>query len=83
MFDPQLCQLCGVSTDLRYGLVRWKDPMPGASFDSIWRCRDVVACRARLEAGGETWPVDDNTPVTIQAPVEETPAPTEGVDPWS
>lgn len=82
MFEQHVCQLCSTSTDLRFGLVRWKDPLPGASFDSIWRCRDVMACRARVEGTGEQWPVDDRTPVTAQALVEDGPA-AGGSDPWA
>ena len=51
-----LCDICGHrSLDVRPGLVAWKDPaQPYAAVD---RCEDVRACRARVEAAGDEWPV--------------------------
>ena len=50
------CAICGDrSLDVRPGLVAWIDPaQPYANID---RCTDTKACRARVEATGEEWPV--------------------------
>jgi len=61
-----LCDLCGTrSTDVRPGLVAWIDPaQPYAAVD---RCSDVAACRARVEAAGEPWPVREPERVPSEA----------------
>ena len=61
---PAICAICGDKTDVVFGLVRWRDPLPGAVFDSAWRCKDRDACRRRTEAIGDLWPVDDGTVAT-------------------
>lgn len=54
------CLLCGhESHDVRVGLVEWKDPVGSERFSSIPRCQNRRACRARLEAIGDEWPVWD------------------------
>lgn len=52
------CDICADrSIDVRPGLVAWIDPaQPYAAVD---RCSDEQACRARVEASGETWPVKE------------------------
>lgn len=50
------CLICGDPRDTRFALVRWKTE---PSYTVGRRCRDRAACRARLEAQGETWEVDD------------------------
>lgn len=58
-----LCDLCGErSLDVRPGLVAWRDPaQPYANVD---RCGDVEACKARVEAAGERWPVVEKEKVS-------------------
>ena len=53
-----LCDICGDrSLDVRAGLVAWRDlAQPYANVD---RCSDVAACKARVQASGEPWPVID------------------------
>jgi len=50
------CDICGDrSIDVRAGLVAWIDPaQPYANVD---RCTNQAACRRRVEASGELWPV--------------------------
>ncbi len=52
----KVCDICGDrSLDVRPGLVAWRDlAQPYAHVD---RCEDEAACRARVEAAGEEWPV--------------------------
>jgi hypothetical protein len=51
-----VCDICGDrSLDVRAGLVEWTDPaQPYANVD---RCTDQAACRKRVEARGDAWPV--------------------------
>jgi hypothetical protein len=51
-----VCDVCGYrGIDVRPGLVRWRDlAQPFASVD---RCEDRTACRQRVEARGDKWPV--------------------------
>lgn len=59
MSDERVCRLCGFTgtrPDVSKTLVSWKDPGDGNLFDAIERCRDRVACRARVELAGEAWP---------------------------
>lgn len=61
--DPELrtCRLCrSMSPDVRCLLVRIKRGR--TRFGSIERCRDSIACRARVETANRRWLVDDNTP---------------------
>lgn len=50
------CDLCGhIGSDVRAGLVAWRNlEQPYAHVD---RCTDTEACRSRVEASGETWPL--------------------------
>ena len=77
------CRLClHRSTDVQVGPIRWRDPLPGATFDAGPRCRDHVTCRERVEAFGDAWPVEDGTASTAAAPhppaEHEPPAPSPG-----
>jgi hypothetical protein len=48
------CELCNVtSDDVRPGIGWFLDE----SVQRIDRCRDHEACRQRVEASGETWPL--------------------------
>lgn len=62
---PAECALCGSTTGVSVGLVRYPDPPPfaGRPFESVPRCRDAIACRARVESRGEPWPIaEPDTP---------------------
>lgn len=64
------CLLCGAAGDVAVALVAWlePDPLHGKMFDSIPRCRDRQACRARVEAlpTDNVWLVRDNTVPTVR-----------------
>ncbi len=62
-FMPLTCDVCGDrSLDVRAGLVEWLAlAQPYAHVD---RCMDVAACRARVEAAGQSWPVRDPKPTS-------------------
>ena len=50
------CAICGHhSLDVRPGLVAWIDV--DSYYANVDRCTDQAACRARVEARGDTWPV--------------------------
>lgn len=68
---PAICAICGDRELVDFGLVRWRDPLPGAVFDSAWRCRDRMACRRRCEAIGDLWPIDDKTPPSTPTVFDE------------
>jgi hypothetical protein len=56
------CGLCGTwGPDVTTMLVEWAEPLNGRRWDTIDRCRDSVACRARAEAAGARWQVRDAT----------------------
>ena len=67
------CLLCGFEgPEIKVGLVAWLEPIEHRTFDSIPRCPDSQACRARVEARGDHWEVPDATRPTVQpVPVEE------------
>ena len=53
------CELCNATdTPIRHGLVAWRQPVFGR-YEDIDRCTDVEACRARVLAKGEPWPIED------------------------
>jgi hypothetical protein len=54
------CRLCGDRRDIRVGLVEWQQDYGTGKWDWMPRCRDHLACRARVEAAGEEWPLRDN-----------------------
>jgi hypothetical protein len=55
------CEFCGDATDVRVQLAWYKAEiakrlgMP--EVQTALRCMDHVACRQRVEVGGETWPL--------------------------
>jgi hypothetical protein len=54
--ECDLCHLRGES--IRPALVEWAQPPDGRrTWDTVFRCDDRAACRARLEAVGEPWPL--------------------------
>lgn len=78
------CGLCGiVSIDVAMSMAKWnlglkdqfypdgKTPILGADtppFGSIERCKDPVGCRARVEAEGDPWLIDDTPAGAIPRP---------------
>lgn len=53
------CFLCGVTSDqVRPGLACYRED---GRFDHVDRCIDHQACRARVEANGNHWPLIDIT----------------------
>lgn len=68
------CELCGRDGhDVRVELVEWTDEAQHEYGLPIWdkalRCPDHQACRARMEATGQTWPVRDaHTHRTVPLP---------------
>lgn len=53
------CDLCGVEDrNVRSGLACYADD---GRFERIDRCMDHQACRDRVEASGDTWPLTDIT----------------------
>lgn len=75
------CTICGhdgpaggASPDrVSMGPIRWRDALPGRLFDAGHRCADHGACRARCEAIGDAWPVEDGTPATKPQAMPEPP----------
>ena len=59
------CELClRRAPDVAVTLVKWRDPLDGQTFGKAARCQSHPECRARVEAFGEAWPVDDGSPAT-------------------
>ena len=53
------CDLCGIeSPAVRSGLACYSDD---GRFERIDRCTDHQACRDRVEASGQEWPLSDIT----------------------
>jgi hypothetical protein len=67
------CALCDLrSPVVRPAVVEWAEPAV-RRFDAVPRCPDHDACRQRLEARGEPWPLaTDSTPApwAIAAAIE-------------
>lgn len=56
--EPEVCALCHAKGErMHIRLVEWLDAPPGMTYEQVARCDDRAACRARVEAAGETWPV--------------------------
>jgi hypothetical protein len=59
------CALCGAESDrVRSALVEYTDAIRaglGRPYDVVPRCDDRPACRRRVEAIGEVWPLNDGT----------------------
>lgn len=52
------CELCYVTdADVKIGLAWYRDVELGQAIQSIARCLDGDACRSRVEARGERWPL--------------------------
>jgi hypothetical protein len=67
--------VCGHEAhDVGVALVAWRQPLGREQFSAIPRCRDREACRSRLEAIGDEWPVDDGSAPTLR-PVTVLPEP--------
>ena len=50
------CDICNHrGSDVRAGLVAWRDP--AQPYGNVDRCSDQAACRSRVKASGEEWPV--------------------------
>jgi hypothetical protein len=39
-------------------VVRWVDPQFG-QYEALDRCLDIDACKARVAANGDPWPIED------------------------
>lgn len=55
------CLICGDERDVRIGLMRYREPFEGRTYEHGWRCRDHAACRDRFEAAnpGVDFPLDE------------------------
>jgi len=66
----QTCLLCGrTDVDVRMALVRYAEEhrVNEQPFGALYRCKDAVECRARVEASGkDPWPLDDTTTMPTQ-----------------
>lgn len=52
------CLLCGItSNDVSVSLVAWIEPVGRDRYGAMPRCKDVWACRGRVESTGERWDV--------------------------
>lgn len=64
------CSLCGFegheAREVRIELVEFLEPevheIAWRRYDSVPRCVDRIACRQRVEAIPEPWPLNDGTP---------------------
>jgi len=75
MSRASACVLCGSETsETHRSLIAWTDPQPGRAYATGDRCLDRPACRARVEASGERWEVDDGTPAPRPVAVQSEPA---------
>lgn len=61
--EPTFCAICGHpdKRDLDVRLAHWRDALPGMAYTHEPRCRDVAACRNRLELQGDIWPLVETT----------------------
>lgn len=62
MSERATCALCGLEghdDEVRISLVEWTEPI-GDRWQAVDRCRDRIACRLRVEAGDEVWPIEDS-----------------------
>jgi hypothetical protein len=59
--SERTCQLCGNprTSELVFGLVRWKQPVGNRTFDNALRCKNRAECRSRVEAEGLDWLLED------------------------
>ena len=81
MSERRRCELCGrVDHDVKSRLVEWTDDVVRKAgvkrWDTVDRCPDHQACRARIEATGKPWPIRDahtRSTVKEQPRYEEVP----------
>ena len=67
--EPLACVICGDTPwqqgNVAMALIRWRDG--DKRYGSGPRCKDVVACRRRVEANDEAWPlIDAGSPTAFQ-----------------
>ena len=58
--EPRACLLCGFEATSETIWLRpawWREPLDGKWITTIPRCLDIDACRRRVEALGEPWPL--------------------------
>lgn len=74
--DRRVCRLCGDrSDDVEVMLVAYLEPaVVGRFADSMPRCRDVQACRDRVEDKGEPWIIRSQTVSRVRTDEEPSPA---------
>jgi hypothetical protein len=52
------CYLCGLTDrDVVLTWARFKEPVDGEHYASIYRCKDRARCRERVETAGKPWPL--------------------------
>jgi hypothetical protein len=56
--NPVVCVLCGASGDASLALLQWHDGQYGYGP----RCNDHEACRRRVIANGDQWPLAEKLP---------------------
>lgn len=77
------CVICGHDGDVRTGVVEWLEPQDGNVWTTLPRCHDRQACRDRLEAAGDVWPLRDHTrPSPKPMPPSEAPPADVGGATW-
>lgn len=59
MTERDVCRICGHTDkrDLGTSLAHWKVSLPGMAYEHVLACRDREACRARVQAQGDIWPL--------------------------
>lgn len=77
MRPPQIgdCLLCGERGAVQKLTLRLRQPVEGKVYVTWPRCVDRIACRGRVEASGEEWPVDDRTPAPVTPKSAAEPVP--------
>jgi hypothetical protein len=57
--EPESCRICGHTDkrDLEFRLAHWRVAPPGMAYEHIEACLDRDACRARVAAQGDIWPL--------------------------
>lgn len=64
MTDLLTCELCHIrGSDVTPGLAWYRDATSRTAVQTIDRCIDHAACRRRVEAAGERWPLRDREEV--------------------
>jgi hypothetical protein len=58
--QDRTCLVCGATgRDVGRRLAQFDPPLPSGPYQAIDRCLDSQACRDRLEAAGDPWPLED------------------------